>query len=655
MSGMRVKLVALLVVLLGLAGTSTLSFSLAESVGHNRLSFTDSAEDGDPPQVAAGIAMGAFKGLFVNILWIRANELKEEGKYHEAIELAKAITRLQPRFPRVWIFHAWNMAYNISVVTQTPEERWQWVQAGIRLLREGGIPNNPNETILYKELAWIYLHKVAGYTDDSSQFYKRKVAEEFQVVVGAPPPLRDAASLTRDDVIALYEEWIMGIARAAETRQGVIDRVPEAADLIDLLRERVQAEPDLQLLERFTAHEALRFSARRAEFEESMGPKSAAMNELLADPRFVDAWPALIAHVRKRVLIDEYNMQPHIMARFTRQWGPIDWRHPAAHALYWGALGVERGEDRVTEETVSYYDFVNTNRVVMQSMQELYRGGEIYFNFFDWVQGGNGFYMSMPNLYFAQSYGDLQDQIIRLGGVFEDPARRAMTPYAAGYENFMADVVALYYRRGQVRSAEEWLNKLRTFSLMTLNDPNKAEIYSQPLDQFVQSQLWDNYGSPNVARQEVTGALQGAFQAMLNGDIERFTAMRNYAIAAHAYYMEEQYRPMVANRGVARMEYMPVDFALYAGAIFSRFFEQIPIDESDLLYAFAPDDLKRYAYDLLVAMHKERLDALAAETDGRTFDEIFPEPPGMEAFRAERARAELQERAHIDSLNVEQK
>ncbi len=655
MSGMKVKIIALLIALLGLGGSSVMSFALSRSVGQHRLAYTDRVEEGDPPQVAAGIAMGAFKGLFVNILWIRANELKEEGKYHEAIELAKAITKLQPRFPRVWVFHAWNMAYNISVVTQTPEERWQWVQAGIRLLRDGGIPNNPNETLLYKELGWIYLHKIAGYTDDASQYYKRKVAEEFQVVTGAPPQIRLADSASRSDVIALYANWIEGIATAADTRQGVFDRVPEAEELVLALEEQVGEPIGLGLLTRYTYHTALATSPSRPELEAAMGPKNLAMGALLADPRFADAWDELIRHARKRVLIDEYNMQPHIMARFTRQWGPIDWRHPAAHTLYWGALGVERGEQRYTEETKGLFDFVNSNRVVMQAMQELYRGGDVYFNYIDFVLGGQGFYMSMPDPYFAQSYGDLQDQIVRLGGVFEDSSRRAMTPFAAGYENFMVDVVALFYRRGQKDIAEQWLNKLRTFSMQAVNDPNKAEEYSKPLDEFVQSQLWDRYGSPNIARQEVFGALQGAYQALLRADTEQFHSSYEYAKQAHRYYFNEQYRPMVANRGTARMEYMPKDFRLFAGGVFAQVFQNVPLDEAEILFSYATDDLKLFAYDILISMYKEMLDERAEDTGTRNFAAVFPEPPGLEQFRQERDRMAAEEREFIESLNVEEK
>ena len=30
-----------------------------------------------------------------------------------------------------------------------------------------GIPANPNDMVLHKELAWIFLHKIGGYTDDA--------------------------------------------------------------------------------------------------------------------------------------------------------------------------------------------------------------------------------------------------------------------------------------------------------------------------------------------------------------------------------------------------------------------------------------------------------------------------------------------------------
>ena len=183
----RIQLSALVVLLASMGLCGALAPVITTSIGRNKLSFTDRAEEGQPPEIAMGIAMGAFRGVFVNYLWIRANTLKEEGKYHEAIQLSEAITKLQPRFPRVWVFHAWNMAYNISVTTQTATERWGWVNAGIKLLREKGIPANPNDMLLHKELAWIFIHKIQGYTDDANPYYKRRLAEEWHSLLGPPP------------------------------------------------------------------------------------------------------------------------------------------------------------------------------------------------------------------------------------------------------------------------------------------------------------------------------------------------------------------------------------------------------------------------------------------------------------------------------------
>ncbi|NLK41005.1 MAG: hypothetical protein GX298_02985, partial [Planctomycetes bacterium] len=118
---------------------------------------TTALENAPPSLAFATVALGAFRGLLVNILWIRADNLKQEGKFFDAKQLAEWITTLQPRFAAVWDFHAWNMAYNISVAIPNtqPEERWRWVRNGYELLRDRAIPLNPKSIILYRSLAWI--------------------------------------------------------------------------------------------------------------------------------------------------------------------------------------------------------------------------------------------------------------------------------------------------------------------------------------------------------------------------------------------------------------------------------------------------------------------------------------------------------------------
>ncbi|NLG44606.1 MAG: hypothetical protein GX547_15290 [Phycisphaerae bacterium] len=158
-----------------------------------------------PPQYAFAIqAFGAFRSLIVNIAFIRAETLKEEGRYYDAMQLASWICQLQPRFPTVWAFHSWNMAWNISVSTFTPQERWKWVYNGAKLLRDQGIPLNPRAVTLYKELAWIFNNKMGETMDDFHWEYKREWAWRMHLLLG-PRPLPETAGPSDEQQPALID------------------------------------------------------------------------------------------------------------------------------------------------------------------------------------------------------------------------------------------------------------------------------------------------------------------------------------------------------------------------------------------------------------------------------------------------------------------
>src|SRR6476659_5457392 len=63
-----------------------------------------------PPVLAfTTVALGGFRGVIANALWIRANELQQDGKFFEMVQLADWITKMQPTFTQVWTVQAWNM------------------------------------------------------------------------------------------------------------------------------------------------------------------------------------------------------------------------------------------------------------------------------------------------------------------------------------------------------------------------------------------------------------------------------------------------------------------------------------------------------------------------------------------------------------------
>lgn len=145
-------------------------------------------EDTAPPEYAIMVqALGPLRGLLTNIAFIRAEKYKEDGRYYDAMQLASWICKLQPRFPAVWEFHSWNMAWNISVTTYTPEERWNWVYNGAKLIRDEGLRYNPRAVNLYKQLAWIFVNKMSETTDEQHMAYKRNWAAKMHWLLGPPP------------------------------------------------------------------------------------------------------------------------------------------------------------------------------------------------------------------------------------------------------------------------------------------------------------------------------------------------------------------------------------------------------------------------------------------------------------------------------------
>src|ERR1035437_3042904 len=161
---------------------------LQQSLNRDRdelgLTRVEPLENAPPVLAFTTVALGGFRGLIANALWIRASDLQDDDKFFEMAQLADWITKLEPHFAQVWAHQAWNMAYNISVKFKetAPGEfpdRWRWVQRGIELLRDEGLRYNPNDVLLYQQLGLLFQHKMGANLDDANVYYKQKWAKEM--------------------------------------------------------------------------------------------------------------------------------------------------------------------------------------------------------------------------------------------------------------------------------------------------------------------------------------------------------------------------------------------------------------------------------------------------------------------------------------------
>ena len=173
------------------------------NVKRDRMGLTRNTEPlkNAPPLLAfSTVALGGFRGLIANNLWMRLYDLQMDGKYYEFVQLSHWITQMQPTIPDVWIHLGWNLAYNISVKFDSGQEKWPWVRRGIELLRDGGIKYNPNSVDLYRELAWHFQHKLGMDLDAGNMYYKSIWANMFSdVLVNDEPDFEGLINPDPDD------------------------------------------------------------------------------------------------------------------------------------------------------------------------------------------------------------------------------------------------------------------------------------------------------------------------------------------------------------------------------------------------------------------------------------------------------------------------
>jgi hypothetical protein len=668
-----------------------------------------------PPELSITAAMGAFRGLAVDVMWGRANRLKEAGRFHEAMQLSEWITKLQPRFAQVWAFHSWNMAYNISVATRTEAERWMWVQAGIRLLRDEGIPLNPQNTQLYRELSWIFLHKIGMYSDDMHWYYKAQLADRWHSLLGRPPAGETKRRLAWFEPIAVMDEryasrdfltrgeqerWTELTAQMrpdpAEEAESFASfppgpftrRVPEwmyEADLSEAQREHVRQLVD-QIVQRIEAAggdpqarllkdqpelreplnrlraigfelnaallqavtdvqvliEALQLGLIEEEDINVEDDRDLQLRQWLEDSEIEAARDDLLAFTRARVLRSDYHMAPTYMFQLMREQGPVDWRHPAAHGLYWASLGVKVGQRKLAKSDDYYFQLLNTSRNFIHAIQALTHNGRINYDPL------SGYYSQLPEPAFIEAYERARYGVgENIGGIYAESG--APESFEAGHENFLIWALHLHYLYGERSDARAMYRRLQeTYG----QKAQRAERYSQPLDEFVLSQVKENLVSLDDARQLIAGLLHQAVQEGLAvGNVELAAQRLAFARRCYEFYQDQQdYEVFGAQRH--RMKLPPfIDLAgdVLASALLAP---SQPGSSATIIKARiwdnAPDDLRRHIFDRVRPLLYQE-----ARLAGLDPTAAFAPPPGIQTAREQRGRGEADQDPAEDQPQVE--
>jgi hypothetical protein len=488
-----------------------------------------------PPSLAfATVAMGAFRGLVVDVLWIRADKLKDQGQFFDARQLAEWITTLQPRFASVWEFHAWNMAYNISVAipAKQPDQRWRWVKNGYELLRDKGIPLNPNAIELYRELARIFQHKIGSVSDDAHRYYKVQLGLAMEPLLHS-----DDNGLGPQD-----NRYFQALANEAHTNWGQIVKDANVAELVTALKaaDDVFAD-DGKFVDNYLS---LRQNASR--FKPAAG-------EVVDGFRGTNGLKKFDIFAKAYHLRNMWKLDPVLMQELNNIYGPsdvsdpnkhfpLDWRHPDSHAIYWAVNGlrqVSKEEDREIDITET-----NTDRLVGHSLQNLFRYGKI-FMYDALVETSEGSSSQpaaktvkqiflRPELRMFEPYNQAMLAVLAKykqldsGGSYESLQN--------GHRNMLKNATFLFYQAGHKPQAREIYNQLR--KLYPIDD------FNVPLDQFATKRFREELESIGIfdAREQIIALLREAyFRYALRDDDEAYGREK---LAEQVYdYYQKKYDP----------------------------------------------------------------------------------------------------------------
>lgn len=460
-----------------------------------RLIDTEIVENAPPIVAFTTMALGSFRGLIANYLWLRTHNMQDQGRYYEMVQLASWITKLQPRFTGATTYLAWNMAYNVSVTFSRPEDRWRWVRRGIELIRDEALVYNPGDPQLYRELGWIYQHKLGQEMDNANIYYKWQLAEEIMEVLGTYP--------------IDWDKW----EEMPQDESGLKEKLTKDHSLWDWLEERGTSLEEIE--NDFRAPDG---------FTEEIGRELEGMN----------VRNTLNIYFRNRLLEQRLKLDSGKIAELNRKYGQLDWRLPEAHAIYWASRGLDVAEGGVD---------LHCERMIFQSLKRAFVGGKLlYFR-------GQDENLDRPVVQFIPNVEivDAVDQAY-VDAIERHSDNQSIQP---ARHNFLVQAVVTLYTFGRKEKASDYLGILR-------REYDAAAEYRLSLEDFVLRELAGQVSEANFnqAQSLVQGYLWLMCKDLAFGEFERATVYERIARQIWKRYMKNIGEDTEERRGLPPYETM---------------------------------------------------------------------------------------------------
>ncbi len=509
------------VTVVAIFGISGLERSIERDIKNYHLRFTGEIKNAPGWISFTTVALGSFRGLLADVLWLHQMSLKDQGSYYEMVQLANWITDLQPQVAGSAVYLGWEMAYNLSVTCANYEDRWRWIAKGTSLLRDKAMLYNPEDTSIYLDLARIYGEKFGNVFDDAHLYYKNKLYLEASRAMGfkakQKPDWEAMAKVVPD---FLLTDW--------DTSKGFNEHFPEKSPARGLIASAGYSD----------------FAALLGAYQKADGLPVGKLDNLSPADR---EW--LNNYLRAAWIWQSFRLNPHLVVKINQDYGDLDWRTPEALAIYWAVLG--QGY-RPPNQTRRQFD----NRIHI-ALQETFRNGRPLLT----DPENKKYFIGVPNF-----------------SVLDRTLRAAEEGYKNNQDDetftnsriyFLRDAVLLLYSYGQTKRAGEMFDLLKQY------DPgqDKNETLKHYYDRALQEKI--NFATVKSIGELLVGTIYCELHYLVYGDNARATELAGFAEKIYNKFIEDN------TERKSGADLPPLDVLI--GAVVDNYLKSAPPELADRL------------------------------------------------------------------------
>jgi hypothetical protein len=234
---------------------------------------------------------------------------------------------------------------------------------------------------------------------------------------------------------------------------------------------------------------------------------------------------------RARLLRDKYKMDPRFMEKVDEEYGPLEWRLPEAHAIYWAAQGLERAKENPSKVSPTD-DLIVLRRVIYQCMQLSWQRGRIVNNpYVEGLEFG-------PNLAMIPK---VNDTYLKMYDEETDPNQK--NGILKAHRNFLRQAIYSLYVYNRIADAAKWfkyLGEKYPNNIIIDGDPNSYPR-NVSLDQYVVACVQEdiNDTSKDRAQAVLEGLLLTSYTSLVLDQDDRSEGLKLLAEKAWKNYQSK--------------------------------------------------------------------------------------------------------------------